>query len=404
MVFAKLLRRLRGLFYCWPEVVYFMRARFSCGPQNRRGGLPMLRVLSPRSFVFAGVLLAVINSGAIAQEAPANIGAIETQIQEFMAKERVPGLSAALVLDKKLVWTKGFGFADLENEVPAKAETVYRLASISKMLTATAVLQLVEQGKLDLAAPIQQYCKDFPEKAWPITMRDLLCHQSGIRHYKLPETRSTEHYPELKASLDQFKNDPLLFEPGTKYSYTTYGYCVVGCIVEDVSEMSFTDYMQKNVFDPAGMKTIQKDDPFKLIKWRAQGYRKPMDPKAPMVNSWMVDVTNKVPGGGFSSTAADLAKFAIAIMDRKLLKQETLDRMWTDQTTKDGKATGAGFGSFFVKRGETRVIFHTGGQPRVSTILGLEPSRGYALALMCNLERAPLENLAMMIANLTESE
>lgn len=343
---------------------------------------------------------------AFAQESPPipNGAAIESEVEAFMAKERVPGVSLAIVMDGQHVWARGFGFADLENDIPVKPETVFRLASISKMLTATAALQLAEQGKLDLKAPIDAYCEHYPEKPWPITMHDLLCHQSGIRHYKGMETRSAKYYADIKSTLAQFKDEPLLFEPGTKYSYTTYGYGLVGCIIEDASGMSFTDYMQKHVFDPAGMETIQRDDPYKLIKGRAQGYRKPIDPKAPMLNSALVDVTNKVPGGGFCSTATDLAKFSIALMGGKLLKPESLELMWTPKPMKNGETVNAGFGAFTDKRGSQRVIFHTGGQPRVSTVLYMEPDRKFAVAIMTNLEGAPAAGLAKKIAGLTDSE
>ena len=118
----------------------------------------------------------------------------------------------------------GFGFADVENGVPARPETVYRLASVSKPMTATAVLKLYEQGRLDLDAPVSRYCPDFPEKPWPVTARQLLCHQGGIRHYRPDEPTVTRRFSSFAESLALFRDDPLLFEPGTAVRYSTYGY------------------------------------------------------------------------------------------------------------------------------------------------------------------------------------
>ena len=153
---------------------------------------------------------------------PETVKKIETIIEGEKARLAIPGLSLAIAVDNQLRYAKGFGMADLENEVPAKATTVYRTASVAKSLTATAVMQLIEQGKIDPDAPIQKYCAAFPEKKWPITTRHLLAHQSGIRHYKTrPEGWSPEHYSSITDSLRIFKDEPLLFEPGTEYRYTT---------------------------------------------------------------------------------------------------------------------------------------------------------------------------------------
>src|SRR5262249_32391362 len=152
-------------------------------------------------------------------------------------------------------------FADVENSVPAKEITAFRTGSIAKAMTAMAVMQLVEQGKIDLDAPIQKYCPAFPEKNSPLTVRHLLSHQNGIRHYKNRlEAASPEHYSSIVDSLKIFKDEPLLFEPGTKYSYTTYGYSVLGCAIEGATGMKYEEYMAKNIFQPAGMERTRVDD------------------------------------------------------------------------------------------------------------------------------------------------
>src|SRR6266446_5369500 len=193
-----------------------------------------------------------------------------------MTSKKIPGLSVAVVSDNQLRWQRGYGMADLENSVPAKAATVYRIASVAKPITAVAVMQLVERGKLDLDAPIQKYVPTFPGKPWPITTRQLLGHLSGIRNYKQNEFPNqydnTRLYSSLTEALSIFKDDPLDFEPGTKYSYTTYGYTLLGTVIEGASGMSYVDYMRENVFKPAKMSHTQADNVFDIIPNRARGY------------------------------------------------------------------------------------------------------------------------------------
>lgn len=310
---------------------------------------------------------------------------IEKAITTQMSRLGIPGLSVAVVVDHKLRWSNGYGLADVENFVPAKAVTAYRLGSISKPITAAAVMQLVERGKLDLDAPIQKYCPAFPAKQWPVTGRQLLGHLAGVRHYKSDaEYGSTRHYNNVVEGLEMFKDDPLLFEPGTKYSYTTHGFAVLGCAVEGASGMSFPDYVRENVFKPAGMDRIRVDNVTDIIPNRAQGYQKTQSGE--LRNSGLADTSYKIPGGGFISTVGDLAKFAIAMQTGTLVKKETLDQMWVPQKTRDGKATEYGLGWGVSERMGLKEVHHGGAQQRVSTMLHTIPEKGLAVVVMTNLE------------------
>ncbi len=323
---------------------------------------------------------------------------IEPLIRAEMERQKIPGLSVALVVGDHVRWAKGFGYADLENSVPATEQTVYRLASISKTITAVAAMQLAERGKLDLDAPIQRYCPAFPEKPWPITARHLLAHLSGIRHYKRPEEiTSTRHYRRLVDTLEIFKDDPLEHEPGARFTYTTYGYNVLGCVIEGASGMSYLDYVRENIFRPAGMERIRDDNVFAIIPHRAQGYRR--TPDGELQNSALADTSNKIPGGGLCSTVVDLAKFAIALRRGVLVRKETLEQMWTRQKTRDGQEISYGLGWNLSQYRGQREVFHTGGQPRVSTLLYMRPDQGIAVVLMSNLEGARLIELARQIAD-----
>lgn len=352
--------------------------------------------------VFALCLLILFSAARAAaqQQLPAEkVKQIEALVNAEMARQKIPGMSVAVVTGKQFRWAAGFGAQDLENNVPAKAATVYRLGSISKPITAVAVMQLNERGKIDLDAPVQKYCPAFPEKQWPITTRLVLGHLAGIRHYKSDEEfNSTRFYASIVEGLAMFKDDPLLFEPGTKYSYTTHGYSVLGCVVEGASGQKFADFVRENIFKPAGMERIRVDSVADIILNRAQGYR--ITDKGELTNSPLADTSYKVPGGGFVSTVEDLARFAIAMQTDKLLKRETAELMYTAQKTKDGKATNYGLGWGVSVRNGQRNIGHSGGQQRVSTLLHMRPDQGLAVVLMSNLEGARLGDLAQQIGDL----
>ena len=339
------------------------------------------------AFVITSVLFAL--SAVHAQQTrglpPEKLEKVEKAISAQMSKLGVPGLSVAVVIDRKLVWSNGYGLADVENYVPAKSSTAYRLGSISKPITATAVMQLVERGKIDLNAPIQKYCPAFPQKQWPVTARLLLGHLSGVRHYKNDaEFESTRHYNSLVDGLAMFKDDPLLFEPGTKFGYTTHGYAVLGCAVEGAAGVSFPDYVRENIFKPAAMYRMRVDNVADIIPDRAQGYVKSQS--GDLQNSGLADTSYKIPGGGFISTVEDLAKFAIAMQNGTLVKKETLDIMWTSLKTSDGKATNYGLGWSVETRNGMKEVHHGGAQQRVSTFLYTIPEKGLAVVIMANLE------------------
>jgi CubicO group peptidase (beta-lactamase class C family) len=348
-----------------------------------------MRALRPLTLL---LLLSLVSTGAPAAELPEETRrAVDAAVEKFMKQHHVPGVSAAIVVDGRLVYEQGYGLADVETNVPATPQTIYRLASISKMLTAVAVMQLVEADEIDLAAPIQKYVPSFPEKQAPITCELLLKHQSGIRHYKEGEVGSAVAYPNIRDSFAVFQNDPLLFTPGEKFSYTTYGYNVLGAAIEGASGQPYVDYVLEHVCRPAGMKTIRPDRRAKIIPHRAAGYRR----VGPVLeNDLAVDVSNKVPGGGWCATPGDLARFAVALMRGRLVSPLTLERMWIRQKTAGGEQTEAGYGCFIRTVDGDRRVSHSGGQPKVSTYLTMSPARKSAVAVMCNLRNTPVQPLA----------
>jgi serine beta-lactamase-like protein LACTB, mitochondrial len=331
---------------------------------------------------------------------PSQRALVEHAIEIALSRLGIPGLSAAVDLGPERVWTRGFGRADLERGVPATERTVYRLASISKTITAVAALQLAEAGKLDLDAPIQAYVPGFPKKQWPITPRHLLTHQSGLRHWSVEEWTQTRHFPSLAAALEPIQDDPLLFEPGTRASYSSVGYTVLGRVVEGASGQDYLSYVRKNVFARAGMVDARDDDVRAVIPRRAKGYAR--DRAGRMRPSALSDTSGKLPAGGLVSTAPDLARFGGALLRGELVSLATVTRMCTAQTTRSGEAVSIGLGPRVTQHRAQLECWQQGAQPEVSGLLYLRPSKGVSVALLCNLEGIPdaLLELARQITDI----
>jgi CubicO group peptidase (beta-lactamase class C family) len=292
-----------------------------------------------------------------------------------------------------VIWSRGYGKADLENDVPARADTKYRSASIGKCITATAAMRLFEQHKLDLDRPIQDYCEAFPRKPWTITTRHLLSHQSGIRHYGGPRDReeqtSVVHYASVADALAPFKDDPLLFEPGTNHSYSTYGYDVVGCVLEGATGMRFMDVIRSHVFEPCGMADSRDDDPAAIIPGRAAGYAR-VDGELRIATH--VDMSNRLPAGGYLTTAPDLARFAAKFLDGGLVTRETRDAMLTEQVLKNGDTVNYGLGWGIIEDAAGHAdgtAFHGGSSPGASGMLFIDPKEHLGVVFLSNLENAP---------------
>jgi len=336
------------------------------------------------------LFMALISLGAQAQIVlPADkITAIEAAIQAEMNQSKIPGLSVAIVMADQLRYAKGFGLADVENSVPAKATTVYRLGSLSKPLTAIGVMQLAEKGKLELDSPIQKYCPAFPVKPWPVSARQLLGHLGGIRDYNnqkfLEEYLSTRRYNSVTESLSIFKDDPLIHEPGTKYAYSTYGYNLLGCAIEGASTLTYENYLRDHILKPAGMEQTGVDEVSRIISQRARGYSRTQE--GSWNNTALVDTSNKIPAGGLVSTVEDLSKFAIALRKGTLVSKASLEQMWTRQKTREGKETSYGLGWNLSERNGLKEVYHGGSAAGFSTFLYMIPEKGLAVVFLTNLE------------------
>jgi serine beta-lactamase-like protein LACTB, mitochondrial len=356
------------------------------------------------SLALASPASPVVHQAELARPLPPPLAeAVATAVSEEMSRFGIPGLSLAIAEGGELRFAAGYGFADVENEVPAVPETTYRLASISKPITAVAALQLAERGRLDLDAPAWRYCGAYPAKPWTMTPRQLLCHQGGVRGYRTGEPVQ-RHYSSVPEAVAVFKDDPLAYEPGTSVLYSTYGYCLLGCVVEGAAGRPFAEVLQDQVFVPAAMTGTEVDDARALIPRRAGGYVR--DGSGELLNSAFADVSYKIPGGGLCGTAPDVARFGLALLSGRLLARQTLRQMLTPQRLRTGRVTGFGLGLTVGVHSGRREAWHIGGQERVSTLVYLRPDSGVVVAILSNLEKvqAPLLDLGRRIADLLTAE
>lgn len=333
------------------------------------------------------------------QLSPQKRAQIESSVSKFMARAHVPGVSVAVVENGALVWSSGFGMADLENFVPATENTLYRLASISKSLTAVGAMQLVERGKLDLDAPLQKYCPAFPQKESAITTRQVLGHLGGIRHYledpaKDRELGNTKHFDKpIEAGLNFFKDDPLVAKPGMEFHYSTQGFTLVGCVIEGASGNNYVDYMREQVFTPADMSATQPDQRFSIIPHRTRFYR--LNQAGNVENADFLDSSYKIPGGGYIASVDDVARFEIAILQDKLIRRSTRDLMWTPLKPSNGGEDHYGLGWDTGKIDGIFYAGHNGGQQGTSTAFRIAPAQQDGVVVLTNLEGADAGGLAM---------
>lgn len=311
------------------------------------------------------------------------LAAFEALARKEMAATHTTGLAIALRIGDQ-IWARAYGYADVENGSPLKPEASFRLASVTKPMTAVAVVQLADAGKIDLDAEIQTYVPYFPRKSHPVTVRQLLGHLGGISHYRNFEKElHIKEHKTTREAIDIFKDYDLVAEPGTKYQYSSYGFNLLGAAVEGASGQSYGDYMRDHVWAPLDMKDTRMDDPADIIPNRVRGYDWE-DGK--LRNSEFVDVSSRFAGGGTRSTVLDLLKFARGFTDGKLVSPARVKEMTRPMRLADGTLTDYGMGWGVDPQNGRYMFSHGGAQNETRTFLAILPGRDAAIALATNFE------------------
>jgi CubicO group peptidase (beta-lactamase class C family) len=323
-----------------------------------------------------------------------------------LSEQNLPGLSVAVGVGDDIVWAEGFGWADLEKKTPLTPGTRLRIGTASKVLTSAAVGLLLEKGRLNLDEEIQTYVREFPKKQWPVTLRQLMGHLAGVRNDGGDEgPLFSEHCERPVEGLPFFADRPLLFEPGTEYRYSSYGWIVVSAAVEAAAGEPFLTFVQRQVFDPLAMRDTRADSATKPIQDRATFYfpRYAAEPRYGLHLMRPLDYSCYAGASAFLSTPSDLVRFGLAINNGKLLQPATVQLLQTPQRLASGQETGYGLGwdlETVVLTGEqTRAVGHDGdllGGP-VASFMTL-PERGIVVAVTSNISYANTPALAVKVA------
>jgi len=319
---------------------------------------------------------------------------------ELLTKAKLPGLSVAVSVGDSIVWSEGFGFADVERSAAVSPSTRFRIGSVTKLLTAAAAARLYEEGRLELDAPVQRYIPSFPNKAGIITTRQLLGHLSGIRHYGRSEFVNRVHYARVEDALNVFKDDSLGFSPGTKYKYSSYGYVLASAVIENASGLDFLSYVRKEVISRLRMASTMPDYNDPLVD-QAKPYS--FDSSNNVVfDTTLNDNSIRWAAGGFLSTANDLTLLGSSLLKDGVLKPETRRLLVTSQKTSDGKETGVGLGwRIGTDSLGHRFFHHAGVSLGGRAVVMVYPDSKVVVALLTNLSFARIgEKEALLLATM----
>lgn len=296
--------------------------------------------------------------------------------------QAIPGMAATVSRWGTIVWRAGSGLANREAGVAATPETRFRVGSVSKLFTAVALMRLVETGHLDLDRPIRHELPGAPPQ-WPdLTLRQLAGHTAGVRHYRGAEFFSRTEYGSLREAITIFTGDTLLFPPGTRYAYTSYGYNLIGAVIEAVLDEPFPAALHRLVLDPLGMESTVPDAAGGTFSGRATLYQVESGVASPTPAD---NLSSRWPSGGYLATTDDMVRFGSALLRPGFLTEASLDLMFTRQTLANGDSTQVGIGwRIGVDDAGRRYLHHGGSSNGGSAFLLLYPEEGLVVAIAAN--------------------
>ena len=358
----------------------------------------MLTKDSLRISLFAVALVLCAFTSAIADE-------VDDYLELHLRQLHIPGASIAVVRDGQIIKAQGYGLANVELNVPATRHTVYEIGSMTKQFTATAIMMLVEEGKIRLDDPVTRYFPAAPDTWNGITIRHLLSHTSGIQnHVAVPGflnvfRTNLEFQPSLTRDelLQLFFKLPLEFEPGDTWAYDNTGYYLLGLVIEQASGKSYWQFLDERIFRPAGMTATRSTDPRPIVPNRASGYQWQNNS---FENRSVLTPFIAFSAGALLSNAEDLARWDAVLYTEKLLKKSSLEQMWTATTAKGRAAApfGYGFGWFVDSYHGHRIVQHSGGTPGFSSVIYRFVDDGLSVIILTNHADRIVDQMAIDIA------
>ncbi len=305
-------------------------------------------------------------------------------LQNYHELYEIPASQIAVAVNGKLVISEAFGYADLETKTKATVKTPFRIASISKSLAAVCAMKLMENGLLGLDIPVQTYVPSFPKKKWEITSRHLLNNTSGIRHYLDEEDfYRNKQYNSMTEAIEIFKDDSLLFQPNKSSQYSSFGFNLLGAVVEGASKTHYLTYLNKNILLPLQMTSTYGEKKDSLQTPKESNYY--ILKEGQKVKEAPQNLSYKWSSGGITSTAEDLTKFGIGLLNAIILKKETLQLFLNPQLIFDNEGSGYRLGWFVDTDQEGKImIHHSGTAPAYSSHLLIYPDKGIVIAYLAN--------------------
>lgn len=347
--------------------------------------------------LFTGSLLAIIDSYGQTNQ-------MEKKLDSLLAGYFIPtqpGCEVLVARHGQIIYKKAYGRANLELNVPMSTGMVFNLASITKQFTAVAILLLQEQGKISLYDSLQKFIPDFPSKGHTITIEHLLTHTSGIKDYLQLDYsgQNIERWDFMpKQLIDSFKNYPLNFTPGTRFSYSNSGYFLLGYIIEKVTGKPYQNYLMNNLLKPLGLTHTCFDSEGNIIPGRVNGYRKEGES---IKNADYWSPTIEYAAGGLISNVDDLLKWHNGLYSYQVLKKETLQKAFMPFQLADGTTTGYGYGWFLKTANGIQSIEHEGGLPGFKTNEIYYPAEDLFIAILCNCGAVNIDELCANISVIT---
>jgi CubicO group peptidase (beta-lactamase class C family) len=348
------------------------------------------------------------------------IAAVRAELDAYRASLLSPSISVAVGIDGALVWADARGYADISTQTMATPDTLYAIGSVSKPITAVLTAILSQNGQLDLDSDVRDYVPEFPKKTHTITLRQLLSHQAGIRHYRFAwsppifsESSRNREFVSTDESLALFDNDPLLFEPDTDFEYSTYGYTLVAAAIENVTGQSYIDALRTNVLTPLNLEQTSIDHPEFISGNRATDYVGTFSKKA-VLRAPATNSSYKWAGGGLVSTPTDLVLFGNAVLNAALLNDSMRSSMFTARTLPSGEKNPRHYGLGWTIGGLTManretgqdeiitLIHHGGTRAGSTSILMIIPDHNVVVAMTSNSVgrggSGPLASIAAKVA------
>ena len=336
-------------------------------------------------------------------------------LSEFITERGVPGAAVAMSINGVMVWSEGFGLADVEQGVPVTPATRFRTGSVAKPLSMAAAARLHDMGKLDFDATVQSLVPTFPVKSKPITFRMLAGMLGGLRHYRLgsDDFFNAKKYDNVLDYIDTFKNDPMIGEPGAQFYYSSPGTNLQGAMTQAAGGKPFPTLVQELVFGPLGMIATVADRNEDIIPQRVRYYERTggehtyrirqsswgNGERGVLLNAPYSDNSNKFPSGGYLTTPEDLVRFGNAMLAQGFLKADTLKQLFTEQKTADGKPTGYGMNWFLSKdRLGSPIYWHSGSSVGGNSMLILYPNQKAVIAVQTNLTDSNMKEMPRELA------